>query len=526
MNNNNMNNKAKVIGKKARGPVSGRKWPYAAGIIVLLLLFAMAMPLSEIPGFGRLAGMLGLSPDALRSLTLTDLAAYAAGLDGNRVSVAQYAGGGYLSAYAGRGGLSPLTMGGANRLLDAEEAYRREYELYGKYSRLAGPLSMAQTPGNKNPYEGVALGGAWASGGAPLIDSARAGEGGEYGPEFGGPLGADGRGEGGAGFSGADGDNGRQMLKPAGSGNISGVSRGANPAGAAALQAEADAFKGGRLGAMGGFNAAVNRVNLNVGQMGSQYAAFGELGRSFYFTGRALGQGYKTAAKQLAEAAFDGSEEEPELMLVPGEEEERTVNTLMPNSLIDKFEKGKSACGEARKVYGKTLNSSRETLKNLKKRIAEFDNPANNGGAVPGCCSKLEPKVTRAQERWDALIDELEGQCVGIFEAKKAFAGQCGLAAAPTSPVECKDLKGLKIEKCPIPRWMFIIGAASADLTGGAIAVWAGICRTDVRFQNSGAVGSVADISACKGENKQACADSISNALGKMLGIDLSPASK
>jgi hypothetical protein len=89
-------------------------------------------------------------------------------------------------------------------------------------------------------------------------------------------------------------------------------------------------------------------------------------------------------------------------------------------------------------------------------------------------------------------------------DAKKDFAGKCGLSANTASASECKDLNGLKIRLCDKDLWK-----------------WFGRCKNVVQFQNEGAIQDNTAVSACKGGNKQSCADALGGVMGNMMGVDL-----
>jgi len=440
-----MTKKAKVIGQKKDNLFGGRKWPWAVVVAVFLFLFALAMPMAMIPGLSRLAGMLGISPEFFRTLTLSDLAAYAVGAEGNRVDAARYASGAYTSAYDYRGGLSSISMpGGGTRLFDAHEAYRREYELTGKWPPgVMGPLSMAQFPGGRNVYEGVGM-GQYPGGMAPMINGERAGPGGEYGPGYGGPIAASGAG-GAAGAEGAEG-GARALVKPVNPFNIVGVSN--QSASERLTQSLLDSFKGGRLGSLGGFGTIGSRVGhgADVGQLG----AFGDLGRAYVYSSAAVGAGYKATAKQLAEAAIGGGDIEDETIVLPGEQEERTVNALTPPSTVmNKMRARQDACKNAKAQFESMIKDAAKSMTEAVDAMEAVGKTACSGKNCPGipgtCSSDFHKKTVEARDGWNEALDGLVTACQELKDANKEFSGQCGFEYNPKpGGKQCSDLKNFR----------------------------------------------------------------------------------
>lgn len=493
-------NKAKVVKKKDTGLLAifgGRVWVPVAAVFTILLLLAMAMPVATIPGFSFLAGMLGITPSSMRTLTLADVLAYAAGMDGGRVAAMRYADGsasGYSSGYSSydfRGGLSAISLSRGSRLFDAREAYRREYELTGKYRPVKGSLGSniygfgSDSGGyGYNPngyYEGVSMPAAddaRKAGAAPIIDAERVGPGGEYGPGYGAPIPA-GRGVGESG-SNAYSDLGPLLgtppgkpLKPVNPFDISGA--GKNVRSDEMVEGMAKGFKSGRLGAMGGVNALGNRVGTRMGSMGA-YGAWGDVGRSYFFSYNANMTRYKTNAKMLAEAAFDGSELSDETILVPGEQPGQPApNTLTPPSTIaNKLRQSANKCSAVQPMMGGIYKDS----KDFRKRVADMQQQ-RLPNVCPGYSSVMSdlwwirglfcliPVLPQCyynasmdnppsglkmgeqnayREAWDAELDGIYDDCTALKKDIDKYTGECGMAYSPTGPGkrECSDILELK----------------------------------------------------------------------------------
>jgi hypothetical protein len=461
---------AKVIKKKRNGFFAfffdGKGWMLCFAAFIFFMFFSLAMPLGGIPGLGRLAALLGISPDSMRSLTLSDFVAYAAGVEGNRVYAAQLAGG--FSSYDLRGGgLSLFSYAGKNRLLDARAAYQREYELTGKWPRpVAGSLSMAQTPGNKNPYEGVPFGYSTglAAGAAPVIDPARAASG-QYGDAYGNPVGgigaADAEGRLASAspynFSGITGSTNSSVTipgllpaKPVNPHNIMGSAKGSVEYIDRDISSSMDKLRGGRLAAMGGFNAQANRVRAQGPGAVGQYG-FMDLGanRSLVYSYSGAQAGYKTTAKFLAEAAFDGGEPEAETLIVPGEAEQVVVNSLTPpNTILNKMNAGIDACSKAREEYKKSGEQAGKQFKEMLDQLYGIGENSGSNKKVPGTCVNkwVHKDVIQARHAWNSMLDEMQKSCKEHREGMKNFTGKCGINYNPSPKgAQCEDLNHMKV---------------------------------------------------------------------------------
>ncbi len=452
--------KAKVIKKKETGIKAflfeKKGWAVVGIAIVLLLLIFTAVPLSDIPGLGRLAAALGISDNSMRSLRLSDLAAYGVGVKNNRIAAAQFA---EYDQFASAGGISPFVAGAltGDRLLNAREAYLKEYQATGRYPEaVAGPLSMAQTQyGKPAAYEGVAVGNTAGGPNAPIIDAKRV-EAGENGQNYGDPIFAKlagnniaalGEGSGGLNMNlaGQKGQTSSKMTLPklpagVGIGSMSGKTNYFEKA----LEGTAGNMKMGRLGAMGGFTPIVSRVNTKAGD--GQMGAFGGIGRPYIFSYNAKIAGYKVAAKNLAEAAFDGAVAEEEGLIVPGEAEERVVGDLRPpNTTISKLQANSNKCNEAKAAIRAQISQMYKDSKKTYKEMLDI-----NGGSLPGSCRKFfHPRVYAKREQWNGRVTGLKSQCEALKELEAAYAGACSVNYNPSPKQGCANVDNMTLNKSP-----------------------------------------------------------------------------
>lgn len=431
-----------------------RNWLVSSLVLIILFLFSVAMPMANIPGFGRLGAILGLTPDSMRYLTLSDLVAYAAGVDGNKVSIAQTQ---FYSAYESVGGLSPFSIVSQNRLFNAREAYLKEYQATGiRPNTVDGPLSKVQYPGSDVGYDGVSL--TPPGGVTPIIDVERI-KNSEYGESYGNPIGKLAQGfdplglSGVALGSGSTGGSGTRMtlpVKPAGAGNIQGMAK-SDSSFKKGLEGSVDKLKGGRLGAMGGLNAYASRVSTRVGAMG-QMGVFDTMGRSYFYSFNAKRAGYKTSAKTLAEAAFDGEEPAAESLITPGEEQEVILDTLEPpNTVIDKANGGISRCGAARKGYEQSIQAQYDAMKNLFSSLKKIGEDSPSKYKVPGTCSGIlgkKKKTKQARKAWNTMVETMKENngCKELKDMEEKYAQTCGMKYDPKPKGGCEKIEMLLLD--------------------------------------------------------------------------------
>ena len=280
-----MKNKNIVRDRNKKTPFYKNKKGVLAVILLLLLFFltAITMPMSEIPLLGRMGIMFGLTDESMRALTLSDFAAYTFGIEGGgRLASVRN---GQYSVYESSGGLSPFTLQSSDRLLDAQEAYRKEFEKTGRYSAIAGSASGL----NIDDPEGIAY-QMGMNGISPYIDGATgAAAAGEYGQPFVKPFDEMALNQAYAESSTTkrdakgnmilSGSDRTKVLKPSESPTkIMSARSDENNIYFQSLDNRAKKLNGGRLGAFGGINAMTNRVRTSISS-GQQMRAFGNSGR-------------------------------------------------------------------------------------------------------------------------------------------------------------------------------------------------------------------------------------------------------
>ena len=262
-----MKNKNIVRDKNKKTPFYKDKKGILAVILILLmfLLTAMTMPMSEIPLLGRMAHIFGLTDESMRNLTLSDFAAYTFGVEGGgRLASVRN---GQYSVYESSGGLSPFGSQSSDRLLDAQQAYLKEFEKTGRWN--------ASIAGSASGYDiddpegiGVSAGYGRAGAVAPTIGGAEGAD--NYGQPFVKPFSdvalddayvagnitkTDSSGR--LILSGSDRS---KFIKPSGEpGKIRSARSDENFMYFQALDNKAKKLKGGRLGAFGGINAITSR---------------------------------------------------------------------------------------------------------------------------------------------------------------------------------------------------------------------------------------------------------------------------
>lgn len=451
-----MKNKNIVRDRNKKPPFYKNKKGVLAVILLLLLFFltVITMPMSEIPLLGRMGVMFGLTDESMRALTLSDFAAYTFGIEGGgRLASVRN---GQYSVYESSGGLSPFALQSSNRLLDAQEAYRKEFEKMGRYSAIAGSASGL----NLEDPEGIAY-QMGASGISPYIDvetGAAAAD--AYGQPFvkpfdemaleqayAGSYGGKRDGKGNIILSGSDKT---KILKPSDLGKIRSARSDENSMYFQSLDKQSKKLHGGRLGAFGGINAMTSRIRTSVSS-GRQMGAFGfsgrQMGRVYYLSATAKSQKYNDVAKNVVEAAWDGGEIEEEDLLAVGEETEKTVDSLEPPStIIGKATRAMDACAAARVAYNQALNETGAAYRELEALMlqAGIDSGSNTG--VPGSCSANWPKgsaLSKAKrQEWNSYIEAMKTTCNELRNIGGDYAGQCGLNYETT--VSCGKLDEAK----------------------------------------------------------------------------------
>ena len=291
---------------------------------------------------------------------------------------------------------------------------------------------------------------------APVIDPNRAGNG-ELGDMMGNPAfgsgdmgGSDGMGNGMKGMGGKGAMPTMPLpLNPRGPKQIIGAA-GQQAGQYQALSNTADSFKGGRLGGMGGFNALVSRANNMQGREGQlgAFSSMADMGRAFYFSFNARGAGYKTDAKHIADAAFDGGEVEEETLIIPGEKPEIIVNTLEPpNTTINKIRGGMNACDDAEKAFHASIASSKKTLDKLFDALLAVGAPTPK--KVPGCCMgtglKKNKQAKKLRGDWNAMLPKFKDVCKEMKDAAVETAKICGLKHN-IDKMDCERFDDLKLE--------------------------------------------------------------------------------
>lgn len=451
-----MKNKNIVRDRNKKTPFYKNKRGILAVILLLLLFFltAITMPMSEIPLLGRMGIMFGLTDESMRALTLSDFAAYTFGIEGGgRLASVRN---GQYSVYESSGGLSPFTLQSSNRLLDAQEAYRKEFEKMGRYSAIAGSASGL----NLEDPEGIAY-QMGMNAVSPYIDgTTNAAAADEYGQPFVKPFDEMALDQAYAASSSGkrdakgniilSGSDKTKILKPSNLGDIKSARSDENSMYFQSLDSQAKKLHGGRLGAFGGINAMTSRIRTSISS-GRQMGAFGhsgrEMGRVYYLSATAKGQKYNDVAKNVVEAAWDGGEVEEEDLLAVGEETEKAVDSLEPPStIIDKATKARGACAAARAAFDQALNDTGKAYRNLEAKLIQAGKDSGSNTGVPGSCSANWPKGSAKskakRQEWNAYIDAMKTTCNELRNIGGDYAGQCGLNYETT--VSCSKLDEAK----------------------------------------------------------------------------------
>ena len=451
--------KAKVVNKKKR-PLFSKKTLATSGALALLLAGATFIPVSEIPFLGGLPSRLGIPPEAMRNITLTDLAAYAVGVKDNRVSAAHQE---YMLEESNLRGYTfgtneafPMAMlpgsvgeGGTNgsaRLLDPRASYKQQYEDTGRRVRpIEGPLSKTQTMGGGSYYEGAAVaqlpGIPGAAKDAPIIDIVRAAPAGiaEYGADFGMPITAElppppvlpnvGQ------------ENITKPLAPFDIINVGHVNVQDR-----IIQDIVDSFKGGRLSAFGGQSALVSRMRSSAGSLGNVYAPYREVARSYFLSYSGAATPFNTTAKHLADAAYDGNNIQGDTLVIPGEGKAPTISSLAPPSTVmAKIKAAQSKCDAARVNFqmntfqlGKDMwvevLDKDEGMPSLCKGLSCDPNIGTPPGpGIPGICEYGTTGDTNVnilaknRDEWNDRLKKLKDNCEKYKQDVEDYSKACGI---------------------------------------------------------------------------------------------------
>jgi len=449
---------AKIVKKENTGfkafLIEKKGWVLIVGIFMLIMLFFTAMPMVNIPFVGRVGMVLGLTPKEMGDITLADFAAYAVGVEGNRISAAQ---GGKYSPYETVGGLSPFSVMSKDRIANSTGDYLKEYQAsIGAYGQRADGsyVTGVQQTGAGNEYQGVAITPPGATD-TPIIDSNKPADAALGNPIYGSIM-----------QQNASSATKMTLPKPKGGQNIDGKATSQSVFGNA-LENLKNKFVGGRSGVMGGYNAIANRINTRVGGIG-QMGAFGSMGRSYYFSFNAKVAGYKVTAKSLAEAAFDGEAPAEEALITPGEEKEAILNTLEPPStILNKANARINACNQAKTTYQSGITSNRETFKATLTSLQSIGSDFKKG--VPGSCDKtlgfIGAQTAAKRDAWNKMVDSIVTTCEQLKESEGSYTGACGLDYNPTPTGNCASLKNIRLK-------------------GGSFPLFVWKCKNKVKFNN------------------------------------------
>lgn len=430
---------AKIVKKETTGFkaffVDRKGWVIVLAVFILIMLFFTAMPMVNIPFVGRVGAVLGLTPQEMGDITLADFAAYAMGIEGNRIASAQ---GNRFTSYETVGGLSPFSVTSKDRIANSTGDYLKEYQNSIGYraGSNAGGLSTVQQPGSS--YEGVPITPPGAAT-SPVLEAQRPEE-----KDFGTPVGGGTFGQGG---SNATSGTKMNLPKPIGGQVIDSKATSQNVFGQA-LENMKNKFVGGRSGVMGGYNALANRIGTRLGGMG-QMGAFGSMGRSYFFSYNAKVAGYKVTAKSLAEAAFNGEEPATEALITPGEQQDAILNTLEPpNTTLNRANARINACNQAKQAYQGEITSNREVFKSSLEALKQIGSDYKKG--VPGCCVStlgfIGKKTAAKRKVWNQTVDSLITSCEELKDNEGSYTGQCGLDYNPTPTGNCDNLKKIKLK--------------------------------------------------------------------------------
>ncbi len=187
-----------------------------------------------------------------------------------------------------------------------------------------------------------------------------------------------------------------------------------------AKQADGDSFKFGRSGAMGGYNVARAGGKIDNGKGGNSRGAAGDLQMAAIYSGKAIASKAEAGAKQLAAAAFDGSN---------------------PESIGSTIESGASIATVANQLMDASSNSS-----------------------LPHALSVALPEVISEIQKQQEDLAESEKQLLNRF--KDLIVGTMVLAVALCVLVQLAYAGG------PYTAWLW---AAAAAVAAGAEAYMYGM---------------------------------------------------
>ena len=133
-----MKQKKIVYDSRKKTPLyKNKRWTLVFILLLLLLAFTViSAPMADIPFLGRMGGWFGLNDESMRSISFGDFAAYSFGVaEGGRLASVRNS---QYSVYESSGGLSPFSLQSSNRLIDAKEAYLKEFDRTGKWNNIKG----------------------------------------------------------------------------------------------------------------------------------------------------------------------------------------------------------------------------------------------------------------------------------------------------------------------------------------------------------------------------------------------------
>ncbi len=444
--------------KREKKTLAGFASRHKTGLIIGGALLAGGLyvftstPLSVLIGGEALGAAFGLPQQSLGYITPLDLSLYASGAQSSKVygvvsdieEQNDYDKGNYVF-----GSITPF-VSQEDRLINAKREFSRGIEAAkSALSQIQGSLSLADTFEGPARIEGVALSSDNAgSANAGVFDEGRlAGEIMQGSPVT--PLGVGGAYS--ADFTRLDAGN----LATRPSGQIGASIQGkAEPESSFSkvLDASSVQFTGGRTGSLGGYNAMVGRIKtdrLNMGQMN----AFTDLGHAFFYSSSALRSRYNTSAKTLSAAAFDGSEQEEEMIVIPDEKEQIYLggDVRSPSTIIMQIQEGIQRCREAKVQHQQAADNAvteiNVQMKNIQKIMEE------NDGRVPGSCERILgiefTGTVDAREKWNLAIENISQQCSIMDRERGAYFDGCGFtyeAETVEYPYSCNYIANMKLE--------------------------------------------------------------------------------
>lgn len=440
-----MKQKKIVYDSRKKTPLyKNKRWTLVFILLLLLLAFTViSAPMADIPFLGRMGGWFGLNDESMRSISFGDFAAYSFGVaEGGRLASVRNS---QYSVYESSGGLSPFSLQSSNRLIDAKEAYLKEFDRTGKWNNIKGSAGGMDI----EAPEGVNVAGYYSGNDAvaPVIDpQSEQGYKDTYGKPFVSTV-DEGALEDAYAASSATkyDDNGNLVLrsitigKPFKSkkqGKIRSARSDENNMYFQALNSKAK-YRFGRLGAMGNSMARTTRIATNIGS-GRQLNVFGnsgrDMGRAYFLSVSALGQKYNDVIKNVSDAAFDGSIVEAEDLIAEGEKAERPdsngrdVSNVKnaPSTIMNRISKDIDVCKEAKKQYHEALKEDGKVYRELRTQLSDA---RYDGGQIPGKCTwgwPFHPVVISKRQQWNSIVDAMASTCESINEKGSSYADMCG----------------------------------------------------------------------------------------------------